>query len=107
MLLGKEIVLENLEVRDGGGSGNLTKMWKDSVLPLTEAFPHKALLLLDCDTNKQDANKGKLFQRCIPMQDQNPVRRGIENLFSKSTLEVARQHNPAFFITEEEHGGTD
>ena len=106
-LLGKEMVLESLEIRDGGGSGKLTKMWKDSVLPLTEAFPHKVLLLFDCDTNKQNANKGKLFQRCIPMQDQNPIKKGIENLFSKSTLKMARQQNSAFFITEEEHGGTD
>ena len=106
-LLGKEMCLESLEIRDGGGSGKLAKMWKDSVLPLTAAFPHQVLLLFDCDTSKQAANKGKLFQRCIPMQDHNPVKRGIENLFNKSTLEMARQHNPAFFITEEEHGGTD
>ena len=106
-LFGKETILEALEIRDGGGSGKLAKIWKDSVLPLTETLPYQVLLLFDCDTGRHAENKGKLSQRSIPMRDQNPVKRGIENLFSKSTLEMARQHNLAFFITEEEHGGTD
>ena len=106
-LFGKQAILDDIDIRDGGGSGKLTKIWKDSVLPLTESLPHKVLLLFDCDTNRQSASKGKLFQRSIPMRCDNPVKRGIENLFGRSTLELARQHNPAFFITEEEHGGTD
>ena len=106
-LLGRETVLGNLELRDGGGKGNLTKIWRDSLLPLTEMLPQQALLLFDCDTNKPSASRGKLLQRSIPLQDQHPIMEGIENLFSKSTLEMARQYNPAFFRTEDEHGGTD
>ena len=105
--LGKEWLLESLELRDCGGSGNLAKMWKDSLLPLTELLPKNVLLLFDCDAGKPPGNKGKLSQRSSPMQAQNPIGKGIENLFSKSTLEMARRSKPTFFSTEEEHAGTD
>ena len=106
-LFEREAVLEGIELQDGGGKGKLAKVWKDSILPLTEVLPQRVLLLFDCDTGRLPDNKGKLSQRSIPFQIQNPIEKGIENLFSKSTLEMARQHRPAFFITEEEHGGTD
>ena len=106
-LLGKEAVLDSLELRDGAGKGNLSKVWKDALLPLTEILPQQVLLLFDCDTDKASGTKGKLVQRTIPFQDQHPIEKGIENLFSKSTLEMARQHKPAFFSTEDEHGGTN
>ena len=106
-LLGREDLLARLELRDGGGKGNLSKVWKDSLLPLTEMLPQYVLLLFDCDTGKPLNSKGKLLQRSVPMQDQHPIKKGIENLFSKSTLEEARQHNTAFFSTEDEHSGTD
>ena len=106
-LFGKEAVLDSIDIRDGGGSGSVAKIWKDSVLPLTESLPHKVLLLFDCDTIRQAACKGKLFQRSIPLRCNTPVNKGIENLFGRPTLELARQHKPAFFITEEEHCGTD
>ena len=106
-LLGKDGVLEGLELRDGEGSGNLAKIWKDSLLPLTETLPQRVLLLFDCDSLKSPTSKGKLFQRSIPQQVQNPIGKGIENLFSKPTLDMARKHEPGFFTTEEEHGGTD
>ena len=106
-LLDKEALLEEVELRDGTGSGNLAKIWKDSLLPLTEILPQQVLLLFDCDTARIPDGKGKLSQRTIPLQTHNPIAKGIENLFSKETLEMARQHKPAFFITEEEHGGTD
>ena len=95
-LLEKEAVLEKFEVRDGGGRGSLAKVWKDSVLPLTEALPQRVLLLFDCDSGRTAANRGELFQRTIPLQAQNPINKGIENLFSKEILENARQHKLAF-----------
>ena len=106
-LLEREVVFEGVELRDGGGKGNLVKIWKDSVLPLTETLPQQVLLLFDCDTGRLADNKGKLLQRSIPFQAEHLIEEGVENLFSKSTLEMARQHKPSFFITEEEHGGTD
>ena len=106
-LLGRESVLKRLDLRFGGGKGKLAKRWKDSVLPLTEILPHQVLLLFDCDTDRRPDKKGKLLQRSIPLKALNPIETGIENLFEKSTLEMARKHKMAFFSTEEEHGGTD
>ena len=80
-LFGKGALLESLEIRDGGGSGNLAKIWKDSVLPLTKVLPQQVLLLFDCDTGRPPDSKGKLVQRSIPMQVQSPIKKGIENLF--------------------------
>lgn len=95
-LLGEEPLLERFEIRDGGGAGNLRKIWKDSLLPLTEVIPQKILLLFDCDTKRSSDNKGKLFQRTIPLQTQNPIKKGVENLFSKETLDEVRQNEPTF-----------
>ena len=95
-LLSRESVIERFEIREGGGEGNLTKIWKDSVLPLTETLPERVLLLFDCDKVRARANRGKLFQRSIPLQPKNPIKKGIENLFCKETLEKARQHKLAF-----------
>ena len=105
-LLGKEPVLERFEIRNGGGAGKLSKIWKDSVLPLTETLPQKVLLLFDCDKERHSDNKGKLFQRTIPLQTQNPIKQGIENLFSKETLEKARQNDPAFIDVDPERTKT-
>lgn len=106
-LLAREALLDRLELRDGRGKGNLAKIWKDSLLPLTELLPQQVLLLFDCDADKPSDTKGKLVQRSIPLQDQHLIKNGIENLFSKATLEMAHCYNQAFFSTEEQHNGTD
>ncbi len=106
-MLDKEDILALVELRDGGGKGKLSKIWKDSVSPLTATLPNSVVLLFDCDTNKPSSNKGKLFQRSIPLQREHPINEGIENLFSKATLEMARRHNATFFSTEDEHGATN
>ena len=106
-LLGKEPTLERFEIRDGGGAGNLSKIWRDSIVPLTETLPQKVLLLYDCDTKKSSDNKGKLFQRTIPLQTQNPIEKGVENLFRKETLDRARQHKGAFIDIVGEHSKTE
>ena len=106
-LLDREAVLSAVGLRDGGGKGKLTKIWKDSVLPLTEILPYQVLLLFDCDAGRHAASKDKLVQRSIPIQDQNPIQEGIENMFTRSALNRAREYRPEFLITEEEHGGTD
>ena len=105
-LLGRQATFTRLDLRDGGGKGQLIKIWKDSVLPLTKTLTQQVLLLFDCDTGRNLDNKGKLLQRSIPVQALHPVKKGIENLFDMSMLNKARQHNPAFFTTEEQHSGT-
>jgi hypothetical protein len=37
-----------------------------------------------------------MYRRTIPIMNDNPIKKGIENLFSRSTLEAAIVHKPAF-----------
>ncbi len=110
-LLGREAVLQSFEIQDGGGSGNLANIWKDFRYPLTDILPQKLLLLFDCDKRRGNKNKGNLFQRTVPLQANNPVKEGIENLFGEPALHTARQHDAAFIDvvdghTRLEHGET-
>ena len=105
-LLGKEAVLQSFEMHDGGGSGNLANIWKDFRHPLTDIVPQKVLLLFDSDKQRGSENRGNFFQRTIPFQDDNPVKKGIENLFGKSTLKRALEYKPAFIDIENKHPRT-
>lgn len=94
-LLGKEAILQRVEIRDGGGKGNLNKIWKLRNYP--DSIVRKDVMLLyDCDTGISPEENGNFVRRAIPRQDDHPIKKGIENLLSKETLEKARQHNPAF-----------
>ena len=94
-LLGKEAILQRVEILDGGGKGNLDKIWKLRNLP--DPIVRKGVVLLyDCDTGISPGENGNFVRRTIPRQDNHPIKMGIENLLSKETLEKARQHKPAF-----------
>ena len=95
-LLGQEVTLGKIEIQDGGGKGNMVNIWKGFRQPLTNIIPQKVLLLFDCDANKPDQNRGNLFQRTIPFQADNPIEKGIENLFGQSILDRAQRYNPTF-----------
>ena len=95
-MLGKETTLENFNIYDGGGSGNLVNIWKDLKYPLTDIIPQKVLLLFDCDKERSNENRGNLFQRTMPIQCDNPIKKGIENLFRRPILQKAREYAPEF-----------
>ena len=105
-LFGKNTLLESFEIKDGQGSGNLANVWKNYRYPMTDLVSEKILLLFDCDMNRSNDDRGNLFQRTVPFQTNNPLETGIENLFSRSTLEKAAAHKVAFFDIEHEHIGT-
>ena len=102
-LLDKEPIIQRVELRDGGGHGNMGNLWKYFKHPLTDIFPQKVLLLFDCDRKKANKAKGNLLQRTVPFQADNPVQNGIENLFEESTLQKARLHNPSFIDIDCKH----
>ena len=106
-LLGKKDLLQSLKLRDGGGSGNLDNIWRSIVTQLSKKIiPQKIILLYDCDNAiSKDAKteKGKVFKRHIPLHKDHPLKKGIENLFDKETLERARESEPAFINIEEGH----
>ena len=94
-LLGHSAVLENISLLDGNGD-NLNNTWKH-VSGLSESIvARKVLVVRDCDYNKEDETKGKRYRVTIPKLDGNPLEKGIENLFSKETLEKAMEFKPAF-----------
>ena len=102
-LLDKNPIIQRIELRDGGGHGNMDNLWKYFKHPLTDIFPQKVLLLFDCDRMKPNGAKGNLLRRTVPFQADNPLLNGIENLFQKSTIQKAQLQNPSFFDIECKH----
>lgn len=90
-LLGRESVLEKVEMKPAEGLSNLTNIWKFNKFPET-VTPSKVVLLYDCDKqNLDDSDKGEMSRRIIPLRENHPLKKGIENLFERATLEKVRQ----------------
>ena len=102
-LLGEQAILDAFQVKDGGGAGNLSNIFKHFHIPLPELLKHPVVLLFDSDKNKPPKDNGRLYQRSIPLQPNNPLKAGIENLFAKATLERALIHDDTLINVESEH----
>ncbi len=102
-LLGREEILQRIDIRDAGGAGRLSNTWKHLQPPLSDLLPMKILCLFDCDQNRDPVDRGRAFQRQLPLLEDSPVRRGIENLFGKAALEQARDHDVALFDVDKAH----
>ena len=101
-LLGKEDILNYFKLVDSDGHGNISNVAKHFDSKLAEVTPQKILLLYDCDVNKQPTKKGKVYKRTMATVNENPIQKGIENLFAKDLLMRAKQEKPAFIdITPE------
>lgn len=100
-LLDKQEVVAKIQIKDGGGFGNLDKVWRGYDNALSEILPHKIILLYDCDTKKSEANKGRVYKRVIPSFNTHSIAVGIENLFSVETIQRVEAQNPQFIDTEE------
>jgi len=96
-LLDKKDVLKQIQVFDANGYGGLDKIWANYNSKLSEVVPQKILLLYDCDTNKTENQKGKVFKRIVSSIDINLIKKGIENLFPDNTIEKAKEYKKAFF----------
>ena len=90
-------------MKDGGGAGNLTNIFRHFHAPIPELLQHPVVLLFDCDKNKPAKDNGRLYQRGIPRQSHNPLKTGIENLFTRATLERALMHDDTLIDIEDEH----
>lgn len=100
-LFGKTVLFSSFEFFDADGYNNLNKIWEHKT-NLWNALSQKLLLLYDCDTKISEAQREKIYKKIIPFQSENYFDRGIENLFSKETIEKAIEFKPAFVdITEE------
>ena len=105
-LLGHSDLLGGIELKDGDGFGNLDKIWK-SYKQFAEVIHQRMVLLYDCDKQRISENNGNLFRRNIPLQGSHPIKKGIENLFSQSTLEKAREHKADFITVTSEYVVTE
>ena len=101
-LLGRQAILDDIDLWDGGGEGQLTKIWKNFTPPLPDLLPQEVMLLYDCDVGKEPDRKGNLIRRILPLQN-SPVDKGIENLFTRGTLKRAKEYKPEFIDIEEGH----
>lgn len=97
-LLEKNKILNNIEIRDVVGYGNLDNIWKNfnNKTNLSKIIPQKIILLYDCDTNKENNETEKVFKRVIPTVEHNIITKGIENLFDKTLLEKAIASKKAY-----------
>jgi hypothetical protein len=101
-LLGKNDVLERILIKDGGGFGNLDKLWRSYDSAISENIPNKIILLYDCDTNKQNTDRNLVYKRVITLIAENPISVGIENLFPLETINRVEFLNPQFIDTKDE-----
>lgn len=101
-LFGKEELLNYFKLVDSEGHGNITNVSKHFDSKLSEVTPQKILLLYDCDVKKKENKNGNVYKRVMPTIESNPIKKGIENLFPKETIEKAKTHKKAFIdITPE------
>lgn len=95
-LLGRTELLASVDIQHASGAGNLEKAWGGRNTLLAARISSKVVLVADCDTKLSDADRGMLVVRKVPKITANPVKRGIENLFSQETLQKAQNHDPNF-----------
>ena len=100
-LLNKNEILNKVQLKDGGGCGNLDKIWRSFDNPISALIPNKIILLYDCDTNKKNTTKNLVYQRVIPFIEANPISIGMENLFSLGTIQKIENENPHFIDRQE------
>ena len=61
-VLARQHILNAFQMKDGGGAGKLTNIYKDFHPPLTDFLQNPVVLLFDCDKKKPNTQKGKVYQ---------------------------------------------
>jgi hypothetical protein len=92
--LGQSVTLAGIALFDGGGSGNLDKIW-DARKALSTSLNHSIVLVYDCDTARQAGSHERITRHVLGKLDRR-VDCGIENLFPDSLMRQAMQHSRAF-----------
>lgn len=95
-LLGKDELLNQIEIRQRGSCSNLDKLWNTLTQDNWETIPQIKILIYDCDTNRTDGDFGHIYRRTIPAITGNIIKRGIENLFPDETVNEALTHKREF-----------
>ncbi|WP_437557732.1 AAA family ATPase [Acidithiobacillus sulfuriphilus] len=98
-LLSKTDVLTRVQLKDGGGFGNLDKVWRAYDNHISEIVQSKIICLYDCDINKSNKDNGLIYRRVMPFVAENPINIGIENLFPVDTIQTIEAKCPQFIDT--------
>lgn len=104
--LGQTDILDKINLYDGGGFGGLKNIWTSFNNPAAEALSSRTLLLFDCDIKQTNKSRGKFFSTSITTIVENPIRSGIENLFSMETVNKIIIANNKYIDVTEEHSIT-
>ena len=105
-VLGQQSVIEGVQLEEKGGGGGLKNVWEAIKNLPNPLVPRKVILLHDCDYTGPKQTKENRVRRTIPLQREHPLKKGIENLFSRETLERARCYKPEFIDVTPEHPTT-
>ena len=84
-LLEKEDVIRKIELKDEKGFSSLDSIWRS-----WKDNSYRMILLYDCDCERNDKTD-YVVRRNIPQQEEHPIKKGIENLFSREILDKAAQ----------------
>ena len=90
-LLGKKDLLKNVLLIDGGGEPHMKMFWKSNNALNGQLLTNKIILLYDCDVGIKDKEMGCMYSRTISQIASNPIKKGVENLFSKKTINKAKE----------------
>ena len=102
--LGYEPLLSALNLDQAGSSSNLSKIW--NTMRVATLTTQRMLLIYDSDTKMPFEHSGEASRCSLPFFDAHPVKKGIENLFARETLERARSQKAALIDTASEQKKT-
>lgn len=106
-LLNRMDLLESIMLKDASGFGNLDKIKSKFDTKVAEIVPQNILLLYDCDKNKPNWENGNVISRTIPLSPDNPIQKGIENLFGQELIQRAAAEQTNFFDITGAHKKTE
>ncbi|MDE0405265.1 MAG: AAA family ATPase [Nitrospira sp.] len=91
-MLGFNSMLDKTEFRDSGGM--LGNIWKGLT---NDHVEHKKVIVLhDPEERVESDTRANVYRRRIRKIECHPIQKGVENLFSKKTLEKAIEYKTAF-----------
>ncbi|TAL70149.1 MAG: hypothetical protein EPN82_05920 [Bacteroidetes bacterium] len=97
LLLNKQDLINNIKIVSAKSEGELDKIWKSAKSALNIELRFKIILLYDPECkNQTSANEKNIYKRKMILYSNNPIKKGIENLFSIYTIKRIRNDKKEF-----------
>ena len=100
-LFGEKHGLGEVLIHEVGDGRSLTRLY-ESLTRIESVLTQPCVVLHDPEYGGGDSSEGRVYRRKMPFVSDNPIARGVENLFGMSTIERASGHKPAFVDVHEE-----